>query len=110
MPDSSTPVLEPSPAPGPRSVPAAAQANDSPHGGGRVAAVLFVSAFAFLLASFPARNADVWAHLAGGRELTPGPAPTYAAATGGRGIQPRAYHRAVGRPYCAGGGGGARIG
>src|SRR5262245_5771251 len=109
MPDSSTPVLEPSPAPGPRSVPAAAQANDSPHGGGRVAAVLFVSAFAFLLASFPARNADVWAHLAGGRELTQGRAPTYAAATGEREFQPWLYDLAVYAMYSVVGGTGLVI-
>ena len=32
-------------------------------------AVLFIGAFAVLLTSFPARNPDVWQHLAGGREL-----------------------------------------
>jgi hypothetical protein len=36
-------------------------------------AVLFVGAFAFLLASFPARNSDVWAHLSAGRQLASGP-------------------------------------
>jgi tetratricopeptide (TPR) repeat protein len=30
--------------------------------------LLFVTALAFLLASFPARNADLWTHLVGGRE------------------------------------------
>src|SRR5262249_21402032 len=30
---------------------------------------LFVAVFAFLLASFPARNSDIWMHLAAGREL-----------------------------------------
>jgi tetratricopeptide (TPR) repeat protein len=46
----------------PESPPAAARP------GGRTAA-LFVAAFAFLVASFPARNADVWGHLAAGRDL-----------------------------------------
>jgi hypothetical protein len=32
-------------------------------------AALFVATFAFLLASFPARNGDLWAHLAAGRRL-----------------------------------------
>src|SRR5262245_20581810 len=30
---------------------------------------LFVGAFAFLLASFPSRNSDVWLHLAAGRDF-----------------------------------------
>ncbi|MCI0640365.1 MAG: tetratricopeptide repeat protein [Gemmataceae bacterium] len=34
--------------------------------------VMFVAVFAFLLASFPARNSDVWAHLAAGRLLVAG--------------------------------------
>jgi tetratricopeptide (TPR) repeat protein len=34
--------------------------------------VLFVAALAFLLASFPARNSDLWAHLAAGRSLARG--------------------------------------
>ena len=42
--------------------------------GGRPAwaPLLFVAAFAFLLASFPARDADVWMHLASGRSLARG--------------------------------------
>jgi tetratricopeptide (TPR) repeat protein len=40
--------------------------------GGRTAAVLFTVAFAFLLASFPARNPDLWGHLAAGRDLAHG--------------------------------------
>src|SRR5262249_19490968 len=39
----------------------------------RVWAVLFVAALAFLLGSFPARNSDVWMHLAAGRQLARGP-------------------------------------
>ena len=35
-----------------------------------VAAVLFVTAFGLLLASFPARNSDLWKHLSRGREAT----------------------------------------
>src|SRR5688572_23046039 len=37
--------------------------------------VLFVSTFAFLLASFPARNSDVWKHLAAGRDVARGQLP-----------------------------------
>jgi hypothetical protein len=37
--------------------------------GSALASVLFVAVFAFLLASFPARNGDIWAHLAAGRQL-----------------------------------------
>lgn len=41
-----------------------------PLGGlGWLPAILFVAAFGFLLASFPARNNDLWAHLARGRQL-----------------------------------------
>jgi tetratricopeptide (TPR) repeat protein len=36
------------------------------------AALIFVSLLAFLLASFPARNSDLWAHLAAGRRLAQG--------------------------------------
>jgi tetratricopeptide (TPR) repeat protein len=36
-----------------------------------LAVVLFIAAFAFLLGSFPARNSDVWMHLAAGRDLLP---------------------------------------
>jgi tetratricopeptide (TPR) repeat protein len=35
-------------------------------------AMLFLSALAFLLASFPARNSDLWQHLAAGRQLARG--------------------------------------
>jgi hypothetical protein len=35
-----------------------------------------VALLAFLLASFPARNSDLWAHLAAGRSLLSGAAPT----------------------------------
>lgn len=35
--------------------------------------LFLVSAFGFLLASFPARNSDVWMHLAVGRQLAHGP-------------------------------------
>src|SRR5437016_5026414 len=35
--------------------------------------VLFVTVFALLLASFPARNSDLWKHLAAGRELVGAP-------------------------------------
>ena len=36
---------------------------------------LFIAVFAFLLASFPARNADIWGHLAAGRDLAHGKVP-----------------------------------
>src|SRR5439155_24312906 len=36
-------------------------------------ASLFIALFAFLLGSLPARNADVWMHLAAGRHLAQGP-------------------------------------
>src|SRR5688572_22445889 len=42
---------------------------------GPTAAGLFVALFAFLLASFPARNADVWGYLAAGRDLVRGHTP-----------------------------------
>jgi len=35
--------------------------------------VLFVAVFAFLLASFPARNSDLWLHLSSGRQLAQDP-------------------------------------
>lgn len=49
----------------------------SPVATGRLwaAAGVFVFLFAFLLASFPARNADLWGHLAAGRDLAHGRAP-----------------------------------
>src|SRR5436305_1893324 len=37
--------------------------------------VLLVSTLAFLLASFPARNTDLWMHLAAGRHLVRGEYP-----------------------------------
>jgi tetratricopeptide (TPR) repeat protein len=42
-----------------------------------VAAGLFVAAFGLLLASFPARNPDLWAHLAAGRALVRGSAERF---------------------------------
>src|SRR5215208_5712270 len=42
--------------------------------------ILFVAAFGVLLGSFPARNIDLWKHLAGGRDLlrgASGPSPTW---------------------------------
>ena len=39
---------------------------------GPIVIVLFVSVLAFLLASFPARNSDLWMHLAAGRDLAKG--------------------------------------
>ena len=50
------------PARRPAPAPAAA-----PAGRGRWLAPLFLALFAGLLASFPARNTDVWLHLAAGR-------------------------------------------
>jgi hypothetical protein len=47
--------------------------------GGRLGAAtagLFVVLFAFLLASFPSRNPDLWGHLAAGRDLAHGRIPT----------------------------------
>ncbi|HBI43629.1 MAG TPA: hypothetical protein DDY78_12385 [Planctomycetales bacterium] len=43
------------------------------------AVLFFVSALAFLLASFPARNSDLWLHLAAGRRLAQGEYPSDAA-------------------------------
>ncbi|HZY83432.1 MAG TPA: hypothetical protein VFE78_01265, partial [Gemmataceae bacterium] len=45
--------------------------------------IVFISLFAALLASFPARNGDLWPHLAAGRRLAQGewPAGTRAAST-----------------------------
>jgi hypothetical protein len=43
------------------------------------AVLFFVSALAFLLASFPARNSDLWLHLAAGRRLAQGEYPSEAA-------------------------------
>jgi hypothetical protein len=37
--------------------------------------LIFVSTFAFLLASFPARNSDLWMHLASGRRIVEGHYP-----------------------------------
>src|SRR5713101_5952912 len=41
---------------------------------GRMGAILIllISIFALFLASFPARNSDIWMHLAAGRRLTQG--------------------------------------
>jgi hypothetical protein len=68
------PPFPPRPAPA-----AAAPARDPRDSGGRSLTgrgqwifFLFVSLFAFLLASFPARNSDLWAHLAAGRRLAQG--------------------------------------
>jgi tetratricopeptide (TPR) repeat protein len=50
--------------------------------GGRLraaAAGLFIFLFAFLLASFPARNPDLWGHLASGRDLAHGRVPAISA-------------------------------
>lgn len=57
--------------------PPPAQPSDAPTGHRRRATVagLFVFLFAFLLASVPARNPDVWAHLAAGRDLAHGKLP-----------------------------------
>lgn len=44
----------------------------APAGRGPLAAGALVAALALLLASFPARNLDVWGHLAGGRALLAG--------------------------------------
>jgi tetratricopeptide (TPR) repeat protein len=59
-----------------RPAPAAAAA---PAGRGRWLAPLFLALFAGLLASFPARNTDLWLHLAAGRELAGGQSPLAAA-------------------------------
>ena len=56
------------PDPGPRnpaSVPASGRLSWGP--------LCFVAGFAFLLASFPARNSDLWLHLAAGRGLVQAP-------------------------------------
>src|SRR4051794_40213885 len=47
----------------------------APPGRGRWFSLLFLSLFAGLLASFPARNTDLWTHLAAGRELARGHSP-----------------------------------
>jgi hypothetical protein len=55
---------------------APAEPVEGPSGGwALVLWALFLSLFAFLLASFPARNSDLWAHLAAGRRLVQGSAP-----------------------------------
>jgi hypothetical protein len=41
--------------------------------------LLFVALFSFLLASFPARNSDLWAHLTAGRELAQAPGSLFSA-------------------------------
>src|SRR5579871_887042 len=41
-------------------------------GGSTLLAALYVALFAFLLASSPARNSDLWLHLARGRDLALG--------------------------------------
>lgn len=51
--------------------PAGPPAAHSPWG-----AVVFIAVFAALLASFPARNSDLWMHLAAGRELAGGQPPS----------------------------------
>src|SRR5947208_3515752 len=38
-------------------------------------AIVFLSLFSALLASFPARNSDLWMHLAAGRDLAQGQSP-----------------------------------
>ena len=43
---------------------------------------LFIALFTFLLASFPAQNSDLWAHLAAGRDVAHGRAPIADAASG----------------------------
>src|SRR5262245_2803987 len=49
-----------------------APAHDAPRRPGVLPAAL-VAVFAFLLASFPARNSDLWMHLAAGRDLAHAP-------------------------------------
>ena len=44
-------------------------------GASHLLSVLFVCALAFLLASTPARNSDLWLHLASGRSLLQGQTP-----------------------------------
>jgi hypothetical protein len=46
--------------------------------------VLLVAAFAFLLGSYPARNSDLWMHLAAGRQLAHGDSPKLGSAVGAR--------------------------
>jgi hypothetical protein len=52
--------------------------------------VLFIAAFAFLLASFPARNRDLWMHLAAGRDLVEG--QTTLGTTRALSPDPQVYH------------------
>ncbi len=54
-------------------------AADAASEGGKWPALLFLALFAGLLASFPARNTDVWMHLAAGRGLARGHSPFGAA-------------------------------
>src|SRR5579884_1228239 len=56
--DGGAPPAPPGPAPG--------------RGPGAAAAGMFVAVFGLLLASFPARNPELWAHLAAGRALLRG--------------------------------------
>src|SRR5947209_20481485 len=59
--------------------PAPSPAAAAPPEGGKWLSFLFLSLFAGLLASFPARNTDLWMHLAAGRELAQGRSPFGAA-------------------------------
>src|SRR5947209_8059164 len=68
--DKSLPAPAPVAAPSYRAL-AEPAATPLPRPGWRMAA-FFVAAFAFLLASFPARNSDIWRHLAAGRQVTQG--------------------------------------
>src|SRR5687767_11568996 len=76
-----TPTVEPTPTPAQASgVPSAGRL---PRGGADTVAprwqtpllVLFIATFAFLLGSFPARNSDLWWHLAAGRDVARGQLP-----------------------------------
>src|SRR5262245_24686754 len=71
--DHAAPTVKPAPACQNAGAPAVEPARRSDPQQSRVAAVLFIAALAFLLGSFPARNSDVWMHLAAGRQLARGP-------------------------------------
>jgi hypothetical protein len=66
-----SPTLAPTP---PQTAPLERQPRTGPSSRAATVPAVFVALFALLLASFPVRNSDVWAHLAAGRQLAHGAA------------------------------------
>ncbi len=88
--DSMTPSDEPALAPPPDvtllpSPPAVSSPSDTTTGRLGPVLILLVAALAFVLASFPARNSDLWRHLAAGRHLVHGDGAARFAALAGQG-------------------------